>query len=402
MSATMKWIRLTAILLLSLSAQTLFSQRQFSYKASLVKVDSSGFYQFPLPLNILSKSHANLADIRIFNSKNEAIPFLIQSGQATVKNELLPLPIMSKAIMQDKKMHVQLKNSGMALTQLVLEVQNAYASRSVNINGSNDGKEWFIIRDDVTVNTSGNDSNGTYLFVIDLPVSNAAYFDIAFNNKDLLPVNILNAGTYKYYAIPVHYDTVRTSSVSQKDSSNKSSYVTITWDEAYHFEQLKLIVTGPKYYRREIIFNNNSDAESNVILQAGSNEWLPLVVQAKQVPLTILNEDNPPLQIASAEGLVRKSTLYTWLEKDKLYTLYVGDSLAKNPNYDLVYFKDLIPGNAPGITLGAIEENSVEKVLNPPIKSNKPIIWLAMGAALIALLFITYRFTGEVKKRHSQ
>lgn len=395
----MKWKRLTAVLIVSLSAQPLFSQHQFSYKASLVKVDSSGFYQFPLPLNILAKSYANLADIRIFNEKSEAIPYLIKSEQSITKNELLPLPIVSKAVMQDKKMHVRLENSGMPLTQLVLEVQNTYASRLVNINGSNDGKEWFIIRDNVTVTTSGNDSNGTYLFAIDLPVTDAHYFDISFNNKDLLPVNILSAGTYRHHAIPASFDTVRSSAVTQKDSSNKSSYVTIYWNEAYQLEQLRLIVTAPKYYRREIIFNNSSGGKSNGILQAGSNEWLSVVTQTKQVPLIILNEDNPPLQIASAEGLVRKRTLYTWLEKGKPYTFYIGDSLASNPNYDLVYFKDLIRENVPQITLGTIEKNSVEQVLSPPIKSNKAIIWLTMGAALIALLFITYRFTGEVKKR---
>jgi hypothetical protein len=141
--------------------------------------------------------------------------------------------------------------------------------------------------------------------------------------------------------------------------------------------------------------------KSNVILQTGSNEWLPVATQAKQVTVVISNEDNPPLIIASAEGLVKKQTLYAWLEKGKRYTLYVGDSLAKNPSYDLVYFKDLIRENAPEITLGTIEKIRINKVSNKTSALNKTIVWVAMGAALLALLFITFRFTGEVKKRHS-
>jgi hypothetical protein len=401
MNSPAKWIRLAAIIILSLAVQELFCQNQFSYKASLVTVDSTGFYQLPVPLNLQSKSFANLADIRIFDSKGPEIPYLLKTGNPVMKHDLLPLPIVSKTVMQDKRMHVQVKNPGLSLTSLVLEVQNTYANRSVNINGSNDGREWFIIRDDVTVSTSGDDSNGTWLFVVDLPVSNARYFDVAFNNKDLLPVNILSAGTYRDHAIPAQYDTVRTTAVNQKDSSDKNSYVTITWDEAYQFEKLRLIVTGPKYFRRAITISNGLGEKSNEILQTGSNEWLPVAMQAKQVTVVISNEDNPPLRIASAEGLVKKQTLYAWLEKGKQYTLYVGDSLAKNPSYDLVYFKDLIRENAPEISLGTIEKISISKVSNKSSALNKTIVWVAMGAALLALLFITFRFTGEVKKRHS-
>jgi hypothetical protein len=250
MNSPAKWIRLAAILVLNFTVQELFCQHRFSYKASLVKVDSTGFYQFPVPLNLQSKSYANLADIRIFDSKGAEIPYLVKTGNPVVKHDLLPLPIVSKTVMQDKRMHVQIKNAGLSLTRLVLEVQNTYANRSVNINGSNIGRDWFIIRDDVTVSTSGDDSNGTYLFVVDLPLSNARYFDVAFNNKDLLPVNILSAGTYRDQAIPAQYDTVRTNDVKQKDSSDKNSYVTINWDEAYQLEKHRLVVTGPKYFRR--------------------------------------------------------------------------------------------------------------------------------------------------------
>lgn len=396
----MKFLKAIFLWSFTVLSLTVIGQQNYGYKASLGNVDSNGFYAVSLSPAILAKCNINYSDIRIKSTDNIEIPFVqkIYAGNNDVT--FMDFPIISKTVHADKKMHVVVKSTDSLATHLGLEIQNTLASRSANINGSNDGKQWFVVKENVQVSNAEKYGQSSYFISILLPQTNYKYFDIVFTDKELLPVNIIKAGSiYMHNNLPVpQYDTVTTSTIQQKDSG-KVSYVQFSFAEPYHIEKILLNISGPKYYQREAVLNIGNGYNNPFTINSGKASWVSVNAKPGLFYAEIFNEDNPALKIISVQGLIKKTAVYAYLEKGKKYSLLFGDSLARAPNYDLKYFEKLIQKNAPVVAVGNIEKNitTTETPATQP-SSNKKIIWFAMVIVVIALLFITVKLTKEIDK----
>ena len=136
----------------------------------------------------------------------------------------------------------------------------------------------------------------------------------------------------------------------------------------------------PSYYMRSIkYFDLNS-------------ECLPLVylngLREREFYLQIENQDNPPLKIDSIACFQKKYFLIARLEKDKTYTLGIGNPKINQPQYDLEYFSSQIPKVLKTIKAGQVtyQENKVkEKVFAP----DRKIVWTIIAFTALVLLFVT-------------
>ncbi|MEO7313208.1 MAG: hypothetical protein ABIX01_22675 [Chitinophagaceae bacterium] len=386
------------LLLLFAFANQANAQKNFAFSSSLPPADSNEFYRIPLSAIILARCKGNMNGIRLYDNSGKEVPFIMNDQESSAMASFVPFPILSKTIQPDKKMHVVIRNTEKLVEQLMLEIQNTAADRTVNISGSPDTKQWFIIKENIPIHMGELGAKGAYNTTIDIPPVTYSYLDISFNNKDLLPANIISAGSY-FYNKPgiVAYDTIGSISVTQHDSSSKRTYGTISFSEAWPFESMLLRVTGAPYFRRLVTIGDNNSGPT-FTLSSAAVEWFPVNTRSTQVAFNIQNDDNPPLRLVKAAGLLRKQWLYTWLEKGKTYSLYFGDSLAGMPGYDLKYFKDLVPGDAPSLLPGSIKNNEVLVAAPPAGDGNKKWLWLAMGIGLAVLLFFTFRMTKELNK----
>jgi hypothetical protein len=390
------------LLWITLLSITVFSQKNFRYKATISNIDSNGFYAFHLPSTILAKCNFDLSDLKIITNDNVEIPY-VQKGDELIKAPVFTdFPIVSKTVHADGKMHVIIRSADSLYTLLGLEIQNTFARRTVNINGSNDGKQWFVVKENVVVSEAERYSANSYFVTIELPVTSYDYFDIAFTNKDILPANILKAGSVSFQnQLPsVKYDTIKTTLINQKDSA-KVSYLQFSFPEPYPVQQILLNIIGPKYYQREAVINTHSDYNSWFTIHSETATWIKTNTKSSIYYIKIFNEDNPPLEYTSVTGLVKKTVVYAYLEKGKQYNLLFGNSLAIAPKYDLDNFKKLIQSDAPSVSITDIKINTVTAVDQPTTTSNKKIIWIAMGVILLVLLFITTKLTKEVNKKNA-
>ena len=383
------------------------AQKGFKYKASFSEVKQSGFYKIVLSPEINAKCQPYLADLRIMES-NKQLPYIIKQDQNQfAESSFIEFPIVSKTKEADKQTHITIENkTGKAVTDLLLISTNMHAKRVVNISGSNNLKEWFIIKEGVSLDNYFSTLAEEQVQTISLPLVNYKYFQVTIIGKDILPFNIKRAGVYAENYIQGKYTEVPVPSITQKDSSDKKSYVQIRFNKSYQIDKMVLQVDGPKFFKRNVILYPENVLLtikipyyafiSSPITEIFTEGWA-----SQKWDLVIINEDNQPLKIKSVRAFQLNQYLLTYLEAGKNYELYFGDSAMQSPNYDLAFFKDSIGKNPPELAINAIEAAKINQPVTTTSKGNfqKIILWSIIVSISILLLTFIYKMINDINRR---
>ena len=132
--------------------------------------------------------------------------------------------------------------------------------------------------------------------------------------------------------------------IQQKDSSNRHSYITLQYGEAYRIDKLTLDVRRPVLYKRTArVYATEPGPKAPVIsvsIDPGNNVFRIPTVKARRLMIDIANADNPPLVISRVGTAQRMQYLLTYLQEGLSYQLLAGNVQAGPPEYDLKYFVD--------------------------------------------------------------
>ena len=381
------------------------AQLNFRYIAGLEAVERSGFYQIDLAPSIVAKLQPALQDLRIVDATGRQIPYLLQSDIAGDINyhALIHLPILTNRLEADKQTHVVVENNlKSSINNLVLLIKNTDATRTITISGSDNLSSWYIIKENVTLNNLYADTADTFAQELFFPKSNYRYFKIIILGKEILPLNITRV------SVPAH-DLARKSNyilipapvISQKDSSDGYSYVTLRFNDSYWINRLSLQVQGTKFFKRNLtIYDNNQLAGEHELYSLSSNEAMVYSISSKTnaLQIKIQNDDNPPLKVTEAVAYQLRRSLITWLEEGNGYQMVFGDSSAKAPRYDLAFFKDSIHKEPMLLAYGKPEISNL--VISEKTKGiNKIWMWVIIICVLAVLIFFTVRMTREISNK---
>lgn len=385
------------------------AQSSFRYKSALERVSKQGFYKIILPPAVVGKCTNSFNDLRILDEKGKQVPYILQTDQEEFdKNSFTELPILSIKKESDKQTHVVIQNQlNKAISEILLVIKNTEADRSVNISGSDDNNNWFIIKENVHLdNFIPPDNDDRFIQFINFPSSSYKFFKISINGKDLLPVNIVKAGVYQGLFHHNKYLPVPAPVFKQKDSSNQTSYILVQFNDVYLINKLELLVQGVKFFRRnlrihELVTNAGYGQESFSISSAAPASYA-MNIKTKTLALEIENEDNPPLKVSAVNVYQLNKSLLAYLEPSRKYDLVFGDSSRRAPNYDLGFFKDSITNNAAEIGMGPVIKNDLAKSPDKSVKKNNTLLlWIVIGAVLILLLTLTLQMTKEMKRKEN-
>ena len=379
------------------------AQNNFKYSAELDTINASGFYQILLLPEVVSKLQPNFADIRIINTERKQIPYLLQTDKPVFRRDYFTeMPIISTKKEADKQTHVVIENkAGRAINELILIIKNADASRSITLSGSDDKKQWYVIKENIFLNNLFTTTDDRFVQVLSFPSSKYVFFKIIIHGENVLPVNIISAGVYGQNLINGKFILVPAPAISQKDSSDGFSYVTLQFNDTYAVDRLELQVNGSKFFKRRIqIYNKDEvlDGSKDAFVASSEPAVFLMSLKAGKLLLKIQNGDNPPLKITAASAFQLNRYLLAWLEKNIDYKIVFSDSLATLPHYDLEFFKDSIRSMVP-LTYASIQKNNIDQKQNNIASDNKKWMWLIIIVVLIGLLFFTYRITKEINNK---
>ncbi len=398
--------KISSIIAFIVMASTCFAQDGFLYKAELADVKQPGFYKIPLSPSVIAKCRYNLEDLRILDDKNNQAAYIIKQDAARfTENKFVEFPIISKAKGKDKQTHITIENStGKAITDLLLITSNMDAKRLVNISGSNNLQDWYIIKEGIGLDNYFSKQEEEVVQTILLPVVNYKYFQVTVIGEDILPFNIVKAGIYRESYTQGKYILVPYPSIQQIDSIDKKSYAQLTFNEPYPIDKFILEVEGPKLFKRNlaVYLGNLRSSKTPFSTYINSNKQALFLagMKSKEFLLVINNDDNIPLKVKSAEAFQLNQYLLAYLDTGKNYHLAFADPLAKAPVYDLTFFKDSIGKNTAELEVGSIQQTSItiEPVTAKPKDSSKKFLWSIIAVISILLLLFTYKMTKEISK----
>lgn len=383
------------------------SQNRFRYKAALDEISAPGFYKIDLSPQVVAKSNADLGDIRIFDEDRKQVSYILKNDLPVFKKEnLTEFPIIKNSKGKDNQTHIVLQNtSRKPVDNLLLFIKNMDANRTISITGSDDTTNWFIIKENINLENTFNNDGDNSIKTLSFPRSNYKYFQLIILGKNVIPFNIIKAGVYNEEAVFGKYIPIPKPVINQKDSSDKKSYVLLQFDDSYQVNKIIIDAEGVKYFKRNFSVQEGNKPNYDFLLDGYLSSDSPnsFIINSRKntLLLTINNEDNIPLKIKAVEAFQLNTSLLTYLQANKKYYLYFGDSTAQSPKYDLQFFADSIKINPTEASFGNIEKNKISGNSNDSNFSryNKLMLWIIIIGILFVLCFFTFKMVTEVNKR---
>lgn len=381
--------------------------QQFEYKANIENIQQSGFHKIKMPYNVLAKMYLQQNDLRIYDEQNKEIGFVWQQQKDNLtQKQLQEFPIVQKQKENDKQTHVIVKNTATsAINNLVLFLQNTEAKRWVNISGSSNANNWFIIKENVLLDDVFVNDDIATVKIVQLPLINYAYLKITFLGENILPANILKAGIFKEKFVVSYYDSLPAPIIHQVDSSDKKTYLYVNFAENFLIDKITLDVEAPKFFKRFFsLYNNKTQQESllnNTIISASESSYKINSTKTNSLLFVIENQDNSPLKFKAVKAFQIQKYIIAYLEQEKKYHIQFADSFATKPQYDVQYFADSIKQMVETASIGKIEimKNETQHVVIATKKKNI-FIWVTVVLAIAVLAFFTFKMMNEVNKKH--
>jgi hypothetical protein len=212
--------------------------------------------------------------------------------------------------------------------------------------------------------------------------------------------------------------------VMQKDSSNRHSYLTVDYREAYQIDWVAFAIRSPIYYRRSLrIAAAGADTDewtivADIVLEPNHHFFKIPNVKTRRLRFDITNEDNAPLVVSELACYQSERSLLTYLQAGYGYEVLAGNTRAKAPVYDLKYFTDSVHGSIQVLQPGEIHVlNSFEQAATFDMHDMQPVatdtvserssktrgsnlpLWGSLLVVLLALIYFSIRMVKAIGKK---
>ncbi|WP_034672001.1 DUF3999 family protein [Epilithonimonas caeni] len=380
-----------------------------NYRGKINKVPESGLHQILLTPEVRSASQNNIDFLRIFDSKNNEVPYVVYEGKYS-NSSSNNFTIISKTAVPNVATSIIISNeNALNIDHLTLKIANTDVEKKYNISGSNDQKEWFGLVGNQKV-IGLNDAGENFVerdFAF--PLNNYKFLRFDFIDKNSLPINILGASLEENHS--VNQSKTELQNFTQKietDKKLKQTKITITFHAPQVIDGIGFEISAPSYYLRDarILINktrvykksNENYVENISAFQLNSKSKNRFDVQSffvKEFIIEIDNQDNPALEIKKINLFQSPISILTDLKANENYTLKI-DSTWSAPQYDLVNSGIDFNQNYPTATI-----SNLEKIEQSKSKENAKTFWqtpfFMWICIVLAVAIIGYFAVGLIK-----
>lgn len=404
-------MRRVIISILIISSFVSYGQ-MFDYKADINKIDSNGFCKILLPQEVTSKLKYDFSDVRIYNSENIEVPYILRAENAINEKELFfEYKIIEKKHLKTKGytrivIHNPAKNK---INNIVLRIKNADVRKQLKLNASYDNKTWYVLKDNYYYNSINSYNETSEIRVLNFPLSDYEYYELLIDDFYDKPINITKAGFYDLVKENGKYSEIKNISFLISNI-NKESIIKIPVNNNY-IDKISFKISNPKYYHRnaEIYVKKTVNArkqkkvyESHIgsfnIISNSSNSFNIRNLQTDTLFVKIQNNDNQAVKIYDIKLYQLNKYLITELSSEDTYTLKFSDKKANKAVYDLEYFSDKIPENLNILEVSNIRQISKTKTNNSNnINFSSYWLWISVIGIAALLAYMSYSMIREKK-----
>ncbi|MNK72981.1 hypothetical protein D3C87_924680 [compost metagenome] len=386
-----------------------------NYQGKINQVSESGLHQIVLSPELRSATQNNLDYLRLFDKKNNEVPYVLFEGKST-DLQYENLTIISKNAVPNKVTSIIVSNEkALNLDHLTLKIANTDVDKTYSISGSNDNQEWFglvINQKIIGLNDAGeNFVERDFVF----PLNNYKFLKIDFVDKNSLPINVLEVGLEKNYAIKK--SKIELQNFEQKvttDKKNKQTKITISFRDPQVIDAISFDISAPNFYLRDarIVINktriqkraevNYNETVSNFQLNSKvKNSFEVSELFVKEFTIEIDNQDNPELEINKITLFQNPVSILADLRANENYTFKI-DSKLSAPAYDLAQSGIDFNQNYPVATISNLDkiDNPKESETAQSFWQTPLFMWLCIGLAVLIISYFAVAMIKDLNKEN--
>lgn len=381
--------------------------RNYEYKRKLTGINDI-WHKIVLPDELFGKVRNDLHDIRIYGLTEKdtlEVPYILRVLTGSVKWTDIPFRLINQSH-NAKGYYFTFKISrDNTINQINLDFNNRNFDWQVDLEGSQNQREWYTINEDYRILSIQNEMINYSFSTLKIPDSHYKHYRLLIksNQKPLLS----SAKIYELKTIEGAYREyiIKAKSIYNSDKY-KQTVIEISLPKPVPVAFLKLSVSDKFDYYRPLniaylsdsvktekgwIYNYNTLARGTMS-SLEDNEYKFNQRIANKLKVVIQNYDNQPLNIktVTVKGYVHE--LIARFNKPAEYYLVYGNKRVYKPNYDIVNFQQNIPKELSELTIG--DEERMQKAELPfigPLFQNPVWLWAIMIFIILVLGWFSIR-----------
>jgi hypothetical protein len=384
------------------------SAQKFSMEAKLGPVSESGFYDILLTPEITTHLKEDFSDIRLYDSADREISYIFRKEQAQTTHVFKSYKILENKRIKNCCTQLILQNEEKStINNISLDIRNSAVEKKANLSGSDDGQNWYIIKDNYHLASLYNHKELSRFVLLDFPLSNYTYYKIEIQDSLNAPIQVLKAGYYDTYREEAKYLQLPDCEIKQKDSSDKNSYVEISYPSLERTDKITFEYEGPdpffRHCRIATLTRDKKHTYFNTVFETDLISGHESVIRlpglfTEKFYLIIENHDNIPLKFKKVTGFQLMNYLTANLSANEVYKLRFGNDSVYAGDYDLEYFRDSLPAEKRIIRPASIISLQTGKNIlreNTFFKSN---LWIWGAIVIIGglLIFMAVKMVKEM------
>lgn len=399
-------------LILLLAINSLFAQQNTT--AKIKAVNKNGLHKIILPAEIRSFSKENLSDFRIYDAKQNEVPyFVVQDKNQATASGFSEFKLVSKTVIPRKKTTIIVETPEKTIDEMVLSITNSVVTKTFDISGSNDQKEWFGLINKAQLFNLESARGLSVSKTVALPLSSYRFLKIEFDDKKTLPINVLKVGVFtnKISNNNVQEILPKSSTITQYPSQ-KSTRIRVVFENRQIVNQIVFNIASPRLYKRkgrvyldkirEIKHKTETYQKTISTFDLNSDRKKPVNTTQlfeKVFYIEIENQDNQPLSFSEIRFFQNQVSIIADLKAGEEYNIKTGNPKAEAPIYDLENFKSKMTNHLPQTTIYKIKRQN-SNTIKVKIKSmweQTWFMWLCIGLGGIAIVYFTSKLVKDMK-----
>ncbi len=380
----------------------------FKYAYKIDTVVKTDWYKLNLNEHLRARSKIDLADLRLVSDK-DTIPYYIKEIASSAQvQEIKWLPSIYES---SHSFLVQTQST--TLSHLQLKVLNHKQARRFSIVGSNNKKDWYPVSDLEYLQGNAHPQELFYWQDISLPLVNYAYLKFKFLDTAFEVPKIINVIAPQSKEVSNGYQPITQLSYAiQTLPEQQITRIKLFSNHSQWMHQISVKVNHPTFFYRRVLayklihtrgkrgsVNTRRESLGEFILKSDQPNDIKFEhYLTDTLFLDIINEDNPPLEIASLLCFQRAINLFAYLNKGRAYHIVCGNSNALAPNYDISIFESKVNDQKVTLLNYRLDSTYLKHTSNSTSLSfyeRKEFLWATLVIAVMVLLFFTSKLLKE-------
>ena len=377
---------------------------QTVWKAELPVVEKSDYYNVELDQELIG---AGLEYLKILDENGIETPYFIRSTDPIKEvSDFESFELISNTTKDSLNIIVINNKPAGNLDRFCILLQQAETRKYVSLRGSNDLKQWYIVKQQTGVSGFAKQAGENMeMLIIDFPQGNYRYYEITLWNDQQSPLDVLKVGKIKNSNIYGNFTVIDPGKfVMENNNNEKNTYLSFPdLSHAYCINKVEFSIKNkPDYYRRTILIDSLSYHRYNFHLSSRNENGFLIddFIFTSKTFIIIENQNNPPLVIDTVTlyGLCRYACLY--LEAGKKYQLLLNSKDPVSTTYDIEHFRNEIPADIPVLKIKNLHDTEPVIPIRELTLLEKPVfLWSVIVLVGVFLVFICMRMINEIKKK---